>query len=76
MLRMLDVSPAGILDTHLLFSPPFFLFYVRLLRSEDGAQEQKIPGVFFDVEILDGQELIGGSQVGGLAFSIALLCLC
>ena len=40
------------------------------MRSEAGAQEQKIPGAFYDVEILVDQELIGGSQAGGLAFSI------
>lgn len=31
------------------------------------------PGAFFDVEILDDQELIGGSQAGGLAFSICVV---
>ena len=69
---MPDVSLAGILDTHLLFSPPFCFLYT-LLRSEDGAQEQEIPGAFFDVKILDDQELIGGSQAGGLAFSICVV---
>ena len=69
---MPDVSLAGILDTHLLFSPPFVL-YTRLLRSEAGVQELKTPGAFFDMEILDGQELIGGSQAGGLTFSICVV---
>jgi len=68
---MPDVSLAGILDTHLLFSP--LVLYTRLLRSEAGVQEQKIPGAFFDVETLDDQELIGGSQAGGLAFSICVV---
>ena len=72
---MPDVSLAGILDTHLLFSPPFCFLYT-LLRSEAGVQEQKIPDAFFDVEILDDQELIGGSQAGGLAFSICVCYLC
>ena len=59
------------------YSPPsaflLFVLYTRLLRSDDGVQEQKIPDAIFDVEIPDGQELIGGSQAGGLAFSICVV---
>jgi len=56
--------------------PPLFVFYTRLLRSDDGAQEQEYPGgAYFDVKIPDDQELIGGSQVGGLAIR-SVLCLC
>ena len=60
------------LDTHPLCFPPFVL-YAWLLRSDAGAQEQKILGAFFDMEILDDQELIRGSQAGGLAFSICVV---
>ena len=60
------------------YSPPLlfssFVFYTRLLRLNDGAQEQEYPGgAYFDVKIPDDQELIGGSQVGGLAFSICVV---
>ena len=59
------------------YSPPLlfssFVLYTRLLRSNDGAQEQKIPGAYFDMKIPDGQELSGGSQAGGLAFSICVM---
>ena len=58
----------------ILFPPVCFVY--TLLRSEDGAQEQEIPGAFFEVKILDGQELIGGSQAGGLAFSVCVCYLC
>ena len=55
------------------FSLPFVL-YTRLLQSDDGAQEQEYPGgAYYDVEIPGGQELIGGSQAGGLAFSIGVV---
>ena len=50
-----------------------------------GAQEQKfpdddyrnlkIPDAVYDVEFPVDQEYLGGSQAGGLAFSI-VLCLC
>ena len=69
---MPDVSLAGILDTHLLFSPPLlFCIHVAAIRSwSPGADD---PGAFFDVEILDDQELIGGSHAVGLAFSICVV---
>ena len=53
---------------------PLFVLYTRLLRSEAGAQEQEyLGGAYFDVKIPDDQELIGGSQAGGLAFSICVM---
>ena len=55
---------------------PLFVFVYTLLRSEAGFQEQKNLDAFFDVEINDDQELIGGSQAGGLAFSICVCYLC
>ena len=61
------------LDTHTCL---FILssLYTRLLQSDAGVQEQEIPdGVYYDVKIPDGQELIGGSQAGGLAFSICVM---
>ena len=62
------------------YSPPcfsIFVFYTRLLQSDVGAQEQEYPGgAYYDVEIPDDQEYFGGSQAGGLAFSIVLSCLC
>ena len=60
-------------STPLLFSP--FVLYTRLLRSDNGAQEQEYPGgAFYDVEIPDDQEHFGGSQAGSLAFSICIVC--
>ena len=43
MLRMPDVSLAGILDTHLLFSPPFcFVYTVAAIRSwSPGAEDPR-----------------------------------
>ena len=60
------------------YSPPLlfssFVLYTRLLRSNIGAQEQEFPGgAYYNVEIPDGQELIRGSQAGGLAFSIYVM---
>ena len=36
--------------------PLYFCFplYTRLLRSDDGVQEQEIPGAYYYVEIPDG----------------------
>ena len=75
MLRMPDVSLAGILDTHLLFSPPLlFCIHVAAIRSwSPGADDLD---AFFNVEINDDQELTGGSQAGGLAFSVCVCYLC
>ena len=54
-LECLGVSLASMLDTHtcLLF---LFVLYARLLRSDDGVQEQEIPGAYYYVEIPDDQE--------------------
>ena len=56
MLSCLCVSLASMLDTH----PPcfsIFVFYIRLLQSDVGAQELEYPGgAYYDVEIADYQE--------------------
>ena len=73
-LECLDVSLAGILDTHLLFSPPSFVLYTRCCDQTLELRSRSTPGgAYYDVEIPDGQELIGGSQAGGLAFSIGVV---
>ena len=55
----------------ILFPPLLFCIHVAAIRSWSPGVDD--PGAFFDVKILDGQELIGGSQAGGLAFSICVL---
>ena len=72
-LECLDVRVVSMLDTHplLLF---YLFFYTRLLQSDVGAQEQEYPGdAYYDVEIPNDQEKFGGSQAGGLAFSICIV---
>jgi len=75
------------LDTHPCFIIPFSLCLIGRCsrRWSLGVQEQEIPGVdhrnakfpdaVYDVEFPVDQEYLGGSQAGGLAFSI-VLCLC
>ena len=61
----------------LLYFPPLLFCLIGRCsqRWSLGVQEQVIPGVFYDVEFPVDQEKLGGSQEGGLAFSI-ILCLC
>ena len=59
-----------------LFSLLFCLIGRCSRRWSLGVQEQEIPeGAYYDVEFPVDQEYLGGSQAGGLAFSI-VLCLC
>ena len=62
------------LDTHTCFISLYF-FAWSAAAVDIGVQEQEIPGVVYDVEFPVDQEYLGGSQAGGLAFSI-VLCLC
>ena len=73
MLRMPGRKSRGYTRYSPAIPSPLFCFVYTLLRSEAGVQEQKNLDAFFDVEINDDQELTGGSQAGGLAFSV---CVC
>ena len=61
-------------DTHTFFIS-LYCFAWSAAAVDVGAQEQEIPGVIYDVAFPVDQEYLGGSQAGGLAFSI-VLCLC
>ena len=51
---------------------PLFVLYTRCCDQKLGPGADDLDA-FFDVEINDDQELIGGSQAGGLAFSICVV---
>src|SRR3954466_9971103 len=59
------------MSTHGCFAPPFPPSSFRLMQQDVGAQEPDATAdAYYYVETVDDQEWLGGSQAGGLAFSI------